>query len=846
MKKLYTFFVMAIIAVAATFQANASTMKMNVTGADLLNFEWYSGSDSYTPAIADGDNTIQSTDFEPDKTWFTLRIVPKKTNVNLTVTYQSAEGVYGYVDNVGKNAKSIYFDGDVDLTVVAEEYEVTYHPVHFEFVNPGTEDFIKDVYVDSERATNFKNPDGSINPDFSVISESKLYFVFDYDKYGKDKDADDNWCWRNGDVWDNPATSDWTSANEKITGETTYRFAVKANPVYDVNFKVNNPGSAQVSINNGASEILTETDNIKKVVVKQEEGSTQMILSAAGDYGIKSVKRIVDGQEPFEESQQWNKYYLYFKPDYGNCTYEIETVSKDELRTASCTVNIDGNADNIKITRNYVEITDLVNGDNTIKFNPNDSQEQYLQIATRDSSPFYQILVNGVKQSSYSAYSYSVQVSDQAVVEVKTLLPDTPAKLTFEFVNEGTEDFISSISVDEEDIDLSSIDFNDGLEVKRGAYVKMLFNTEKYKVNGIYVDNESQWSTYSWTNTVLDDKAFKFDVETYPTYTATINVDKPDFVCIRINSASYGDIFRIQPGKNDFSYTGYSAPTLYILPNNGGEIVSVKANGLDVKLDDYYNTYGVDIEEGMTIDIEANGPERDNTAMFWSDIKPADTNTYRIAMGSTNNELGYTFYPIDTDINYIGGYHTFNFTDSENPFRVVYSASYGYTLDPKIFLNNEEVSLTENGYIIQASQGDVVKVFIYKDSPATCAISFDVPAEIANDITVTSDRVRNEAAYTTGVNVLEGAEITIASSENANIKGVTVDGTAIDPNDDGSYTFAASANHNVVINAESGIIAIEGDNASSEIYNLQGIRVGSDLNALPAGIYIVNGKKILK
>ena len=815
MKKLYTFFVMAIIAAAASFQAGASTMKMNVTGADLLNFEWYSGSDSYTPTIADGDNTIQSTDFEPDKTWFTLRIVPKKTNVKLTVTYQ-AEDVYGYVDDSGKNAKSIYFDGDVDLTVVAVEYEVTYHPVHFEFVNPGTEDFVKDVYVDGERATNFKNPDGSINPDFSVVNESKLYFAFDYDKYGKDKDADDNWCWRNGEVWDNPATSGWTSANEKIMGETTYRFAVKANPVFDVNFKVNNPGSAQVSIDNGTTyEILTEIDNIKKIVVKPENGSTQLILSSAGDYGIKTVKRIVDGQDPVEENMQWGKYYMNFLPEYGNCTYEIETVPKEELRTASCIVKIDDNADNIKITRNYVEITDLVNGDNTIRFNPADSNEKYLQISTKDYSPFYQILVDEVKQSGSSAYSYSVEVSDQSVVEVKTVLPDTPAKLTFEFVNEGTEDFISSIYVDEEEIDLSSLDFANGLEVKRGAYVKMLFNTEKYKVNAIYVDNVSQWSTYSWTNTVLDDKAFKFDVETYPTYTATINVDKPDFVCIRINNASYGDIFKIQPGKNDFSFTGYSAPTLYVLPYNGGEIVSVKADGSDVKLDGYYNSYAVDIEEGITIDIEANGPERDNTAMFWCDIKPADTKTYRINMSSTvdTKDLGYMYYPIDTDINYNGGYQAFNFLEKENPFRIGYSATYGYTLDPKIYLNNEEVVLDENGYIIKAAQGDVVKVFIYKDAPATCAITFDVPSEIAGDITVTSDRVRNEASYTAGVSVLEGAEITIASSEDANIKGVTVDGTAVEANADGSYTFVASANHNVAINAESGIIAIEDGDA---------------------------------
>ena len=34
--------------------------------------------------------------------------------------------------------------------------------------------------------------------------------------------------------------------------------------------------------------------------------------------------------------------------------------------------------------------------------------------------------------------------------------------------------------------------------------------------------------------------------------------------------------------------------------------------------------------------------------------------------------------------------------------------------------------------------------------------------------------------------------------------------------------------------------------SDNEIYNLGGIPVGKDINLLPAGIYIRNGKKILK
>ena len=52
----------------------------------------------------------------------------------------------------------------------------------------------------------------------------------------------------------------------------------------------------------------------------------------------------------------------------------------------------------------------------------------------------------------------------------------------------------------------------------------------------------------------------------------------------------------------------------------------------------------------------------------------------------------------------------------------------------------------------------------------------------------------------------------------------------------------------IVDSTASAVNDIESDNTTSdnEIYNLQGIPVGKDINLLPAGIYIRNGKKILK
>ncbi len=835
MKKFYSIFIMAIVAAITGFQAHAETLKMNVTGADLLDFEWYGGDhNGYNPVITDGNNTIESTSFGDDKDWFSFRINPKKKNVTLTVT---DNGSGAYISDIGSNSKSVYNYGDTDITVVAEEFEAVMYPVHFQFANPGTEDYIKYVYVDGENAPNF------MDDDFAVMAGSKIYFQFATDLYSRDYDDDDNWCFRNGEPWNNPATGSWTAGNEVVTGETTYVFHVKPNPAFNVTFKLNNPGSAELMVNYGVSEILTQAETVKKIAISGS--NTVLQIRSNGDYGLKSVKRIVEGADPVEESMNYGYYTLYFMESYGNCTYEIETASKEDLRTATCTLNIDDNASNLNIRRGNAEITDITNGDNTIKFNPDDSQEVYINISTRDYSPIYQVLVDGVKQTSSSAYSYSVKVTDGCKVEVKTVVPDTPARLTFNFENGFVDDFISSLEVAYNPIDLSTVDFTEGIEVKRGSYVKMQYNTEKYDVENVYVNGDRQYSYYSWSGTVIDDTEFTFDFHTYPTFTATINVNKPELVNIHVQN-TYGDVIALNPGSNSFSYTGSYAPTLYIMAVNGGEIVSAKADGFDIRVDSYYGCHAIDMEDGMTIDIEAQGPERDKTAMFWSDLTPAETSQYTVYIASAADGLAYDYLPVDSDVNHKGGYQTFNFLDEENPFRFGYSFPYGSSIQPKIYLNNEEIAQGDNGYSFSVDQNDVVKVFIHNSAPATCAITFDVPAENAGDITVTSDRVRPEEAYTTGVNVLEGAEINIASSSDANIKGVTVDGTAVEPNDDGSYTFVASANHNVAINAESGIISIDGDDAPAEIYNLQGIRVASDLNALPAGVYIVNGKKILK
>ena len=69
------------------------------------------------------------------------------------------------------------------------------------------------------------------------------------------------------------------------------------------------------------------------------------------------------------------------------------------------------------------------------------------------------------------------------------------------------------------------------------------------------------------------------------------------------------------------------------------------------------------------------------------------------------------------------------------------------------------------------------------------------------------------------------------------------------PGEDGTYNFVIKSPLSLKIEdaEESGVNEIESSaSADAAIYNLQGIRVSGDLRTLPAGIYVVNGKKVVK
>ncbi|MDE6197695.1 MAG: hypothetical protein K2F91_07505, partial [Muribaculaceae bacterium] len=64
---------------------------------------------------------------------------------------------------------------------------------------------------------------------------------------------------------------------------------------------------------------------------------------------------------------------------------------------------------------------------------------------------------------------------------------------------------------------------------------------------------------------------------------------------------------------------------------------------------------------------------------------------------------------------------------------------------------------------------------------------------------------------------------------------------------DGAYSFVMTADRKLkVVSESSGIEGIEAAPADEAVYNLQGVRLDRTLDELPAGVYIVGGRKVVK
>ncbi|MCH5306786.1 MAG: hypothetical protein J1E37_01800 [Prevotella sp.] len=586
-----------------------------------------------------------------------------------------------------------------------------------------------------------------------------------------------------------------------------------------------------------AGDIQYTAENGVFTVPMPDNGYNPVTISS--DIEKLAIRKVVadDGNEHYPDYGTVS-IYAY---EYSESThFTIETYNPDEARTASMTVKVNGSADNVVLSRSdYTTVTLNSDGETTVKFDPENETE--FSISSQNySKPLYQVKQNGeIVEANYG--SYYVTVKDGDYLEITPDFPDVDVPVTFTFTNEGTEDAISSVAVNNQyDIDWKQNDFS----VKLGSSIYVRLNNDDYDITEWKVNDEIQSPySYSYNATITSEEPLNFTITATKKApkNITVHCDEYENIIVYALNQYWMDIESYELTEKDSQIEiPAGASYVQIKPVEDWMISYIEdANGTEYSADSY-----IPASAGLELFVGAKALERDRNLTVYVGDKDDDWayRTVTLSYGNDDLEKAYTNYNELLPI----GYTIIPFGAFDCPLYIFGTTEPNYS-NAIIYLNDELCPFNQNTYRYEGlddelQDGDVLKMFAAEPETytVTYAIDDDANVEVIHDHTRT-------IANPTEHSVLEGTEVWIKAEATEDIT-VTVGEEEITA-EDGVYTITVNANTTVkiTVNNLTGIQNVEKNDVSNvDVYNLQGIRVGrmSDASRLPAGVYIINGKKV--
>lgn len=506
--------------------------------------------------------------------------------------------------------------------------------------------------------------------------------------------------------------------------------------------------------------------------------------------------------------------------------FKVTTQDIDSYYSGSFTLKVD-NPEKVaaRFSGTYRSIENIEETQ-VVKYNP--EKEVGLTLSCKNySEKLYKVLVNG-EEKPINYGQAEISLSQDAVVEVYADYPDIDVPFSISFTNENTSDFISALTVNNETKTAEEY-LAEGFSVKVGSTVKITYNTSDFKFNHVYVNGKEEYYSYSYEAFVTDATTVEFDVTRYENHTKVINLTGAEYVTIYKGYSYNNTILELQEGANNYEFND-QMNIITIEPQTGYVLKVLKdgENDLLPNWSSYNNSITLSAEGELTIEVG----ERvlDKQFVLYIDDKSAAA-TYFNVMNSERATLD-----VET------GYNVIKF---DNAYLPIATSWYGPQYN-NLYLNNEKQEGLYGGntnYELRPEDGDVAKIYFTCDPEL-----FDVT--IVNDdnveVTITRDVIVPVSDYTSPISVLPGTQFKIAGEEAFKVKV----GEA-EAEETTEYTFTATEASTITImsNETSGIdnVAVT-ETENTVVYNLQGIPVATKatIAELPAGIYIVNGKKVAK
>ena len=589
----------------------------------------------------------------------------------------------------------------------------------------------------------------------------------------------------------------------------------------------------EYEVKEGVNEYAISVNDSERLLITVSEGKILKVLNE-------------DGSQNFDVTD--NKFDLYLSPyNWGGMTetdqaYTVKTYDEATFRNHSVKVTLD-KPDGIRMT---LLGGSVINTDKTEYIIPfNDEYETQLDIrAANTDNLIYKITADGVEiQKKGNIYTIPlVDRSDADVikyVENIVITQEFPEDMNYNikiaFTN-GDAACVSSVTYGDEPIE----DFAaaDGFTVRPGKKLMINLNKADYKILSYSLNggDENQATYLSYISEIVgSDLSYVITAEKYEILEATFVVDDPNIVKITKYVYPYEEL-NLVAGENKVTFKiSEDAEKFKISAREEGyEIARIydATYEKEITVSTTYSSTNVTLAKNSRIEITSGKIVRDKTAVVYIDDIDGLNYGFSITRGGAS-------------ISGKAGYNLVDFRDKDGRFTLNASGAEAI----KAYRNGEEVSVSYPSYfsLENPKDNEVIKLFRHEENAVLHTVTFEMLEGALDGFEVKKD-ILAEVDATAPVSAVGKTTFTISPvSRDAEGLTVTIGDKTIEAVD-GVYTFDTEADTTVKVSkATSGIEdVIYGKDGSDAVYNLQGVRVATeaDINSLPAGIYVVNGKKV--
>lgn len=592
-------------------------------------------------------------------------------------------------------------------------------------------------------------------------------------------------------------------------------------------------------------------DGVNEITVNATISYGELRVTAASGWLFTSAYNPWDEALTIEQAGTYVSDYTVsnYNLDRGCNTWTINASDSSAFRTATFTLDVEdaSKVKSIKFDGTGYE-PEFETGENQVAFSPT---EETKFVITPVDNGIYQVLKNDAEVAKTGSTWTVTDLADGDNVKIVSTYPDIDVPVHITFTNPGTEGIITELTVDGEAVE-PEVYLADDFTVKLASTIHFAIDRDNHSLTKFYVNGESAYADYGYTAFIGGETTFEINAIKYEQFTKRIVVEGPaEGFKLRLGQYSTtGNPIELVEGENLLTM---STKSLYlnIECGNAYNLISIMDGETDIlsKLTTYTRYFQVNTTDDLVIKIEKLVFE--NVAYFFFEEDPlAVVSSLSLSSGtySAGNTRSFT-----SDLK--KGYNMIEFNNDFNPFSLYWYTSYSpananYTGD-FVYRNGEKVtsSYTRNYTFNDLADGDVIKVFFNAEAPATYNLTFEDNTEEDLTFTVHHDYVKPIEDLSATHQVLAGTHVKLTAEEGKEIAVKVGDN---EPMTASEHEFFVTDHTHVVVNSPNttGVanVAVDAAAAEGEVFNLQGIRVApaNEFNQLPAGIYIMNGAKVVK